>query len=119
MAGRTLTITVDADWQGALRTAAREAFGATAYRGETLNFETPAAFFGKLTERRWALLRLLQGAGELPVRELARRAARDVKRVHEDVSALADLGLVERTERGGVVCPFADIHVDMHLREAV
>jgi predicted transcriptional regulator len=52
-------------------------------------------------------------------RELARRAARDVKRVHEDVSALVGLGLVERTERGGIVCPFADIHVDMHLREAV
>ena len=119
MSGRTLTITVDADWQGALRTAAREAFGATGYRGETLNFESPGVFFGKLTERRWALLRLLQGAGELPVRELARRAARDVKRVHEDVSALEDLGLVERTDRGAVVCPFADIHVDMHLREAV
>ncbi|WP_295585471.1 transcriptional regulator [uncultured Lamprocystis sp.] len=119
MAERTLTITVNADWQGALRVAAREAFGATAYRGETLNFETPGAFFGKLTERRWALLRLLQGTEEMSERELARRAARDVKRVHEDVSALADLGLVERTERGGIVCPFADIHVDMHLREAV
>jgi len=118
MAGRTLTITIDADWQGALRTAARQAFGATSYRGETINFETPGAFFGRLTPRRWDLLRILQGTGELPVRELARRAGRDVKRVHEDVGALADLGLVERTERGGVVCPYADIHVDMHLREA-
>jgi hypothetical protein len=35
------------------------------------------------------------------------------------VTALADLGLLERTDRGGVVCPFADIHVDMHLREVV
>ncbi len=65
------------------------------------------------------MLRLLQGTEEMSERELARRAARDVKRVHEDVAALADLGLVERTERGGIVCPFADIHVDMHLREAV
>ncbi|WP_020503865.1 HVO_A0114 family putative DNA-binding protein [Lamprocystis purpurea] len=88
-------------------------------RGETLHFDTPGAFFSKLTERRWALLRLLQGTEEMSERELARRAARDVKRVHEDVAALADLGLVERTERGGIVCPFADIHVDMHLREAV
>ena len=119
MAERTLTITVDADWQGALRSAARGAFGATTYQGETLSFETPGAFFGKLTHRRWDLLRLLQGAGELPVRELARRAGRDVKRVHEDIGALAELGLVERTAGGGVVCPYADIHVDMHLREAV
>ena len=118
MAGRTLTVTVDADWRAALRTAARQAFGATSYQGETLNFETPGAFFGKLTQRRWTLLHLLQGAGELPVRELARRAGRDVKRVHEDITVLADLGLVERTERGGVIAPYVDIHVDMHLRKA-
>ena len=30
---------------------------------------------------------------------------RDVRRVQEDVTALADLGLLERTDRGGVVCP--------------
>lgn len=119
MERRTLTVTVDADWQGALRTAARQAFGAEAYQGEVLNFETPGAFFGKLTQRRWALLHLLQGAGEVPVRELARRVGRDVKRVHEDITALADLGLVERTASGGVLSPYADIHVDMHLREAV
>jgi predicted transcriptional regulator len=119
MAGRTLTITVDAHWQEALRHAARQAFRAERYQGETLNFESPGAFFGRLTHRRWDLLRLLQGAGELGVRELARRAGRDVKRVHEDLAVLAELGLVERTEQGGVLCPFCDIHVDMHLREAV
>lgn len=61
-----LSITIDADWPGALRRAARQAFGATSYQGETLNFETPAGFFGKLTHRRWDLLRLLQGAGGTP-----------------------------------------------------
>jgi predicted transcriptional regulator len=119
MAERTLTITVDADWRDALRNAARTAFAATTYQGETLSFATPSAFFGKLTPRRWDLLHVLQGAGEVPVRELARRAGRDVKRVHEDILALADLGVVERTPRGGVICPYSDIHVDMHLREAV
>ena len=64
-------------------------------------------------------MHLLLGAGEVSVRDLARRAERDVRRVYEDVTTLANLGLVERTERGGVVFPFADIHVDMHLREAV
>ena len=29
------------------------------------------------------------------------------------------LGLVERTPAGEVRCLFSDIHVDMHLREAV
>ena len=32
-----------------------------------------------------------------------------------DVVTLAELGLIERTDRGGVVCPHADIHVDVHL----
>ena len=48
----------------------------------------------------------------------ARRVGRDVKRVHEDASALVALGLIERTESGGLICPFADIHVDMHVRRA-
>jgi predicted transcriptional regulator len=38
-----------------------------------------------------------------------------VKRVHEDVKALLELGLVERTENAGVLCPFAEVHIDMHL----
>lgn len=118
MEARTLTITMQPNWQGALRNVARDAFQANAYQGETLNFDSPAAFFSRLTERRWLLINALQGAGELPVRELARRVGRDVKRVHEDASALVDLGLVERTPRGGLLCPFADIHVDMHLRQA-
>ena len=54
----------------------------------------------------------------MSIRELARRAGRDVRRVHDDVLVLAELGLVERTAKGGVRCPFADIHLDMHLRKA-
>jgi predicted transcriptional regulator len=52
----------------------------------------------------------------LAVRELARRVGRDVKRVHDDVSALAELGLLKRVEGGGVVCPFVAVHIGMHLR---
>lgn len=115
---RTLTITLQPDWQSALRSSAKAAFNAASYQGERLNFESAAAFFANLTERRWVLIHALQGAGEVPVRELARRVGRDVKRVHEDAASLVDLGLIERTERGGLCCPFADIHVDMHLREA-
>lgn len=118
MEKRTLTVTINPDWRVSLRAAARGAFAADAYQGETLNFETPAAFFARLTEKRWAMLHALQGAGEVAVRELARRLGRDVKRVHEDAGALVELGLIERTERGGLVCPFDDIHFDMHLRRA-
>jgi predicted transcriptional regulator len=111
---RTLTITLQPDWRAAVRQAGRKAQAAR-YQGETLNFESPGAFFGRLTERRWALVTALLGQGSLAVGELARRVARDVRRVHEDVQVLAELGLVERDEAGGVSCPYADVHIDMHV----
>lgn len=117
MTDRHLTITLQPDWQAALRATGRRA-SAARYQGETLNFESPGAFFGQLSERRWAIVRALQGAGEMALRELARRVERDVKRVHEDVEVLNTLGLVERTERGGVICPFVSVHIDMELRAA-
>ena len=80
-----------------------------------LNFETAESFFGKLTARRWALVHALQGQGAMSVRELARRVARDVRRVHDDVEVLSGLGLFERTDSGGVVCPFEAVHIDMRL----
>ncbi len=59
-----------------------------------------------------------QGKGELSVRELARLVDRDVKRVHEDVVTLADLGLLDRTKSGGVICPYTSMHIDMYLQAA-
>jgi len=114
MSERTLTITLQTDWRAALRAAGRRG-QARAYRGEVLNFESPDVFFSCLSEKRWALVRALQGQGEMAVRELARRVGRDVKRVHEDVRVLAELGLVERSESGGVSCPFSEVHIDMDL----
>lgn len=114
MAKRTLTITLHSDWRNVLRATAEQA-KAKRYQGETLNFEDPGVFFGRLSERRWALVRVLLGAGEIPLRELARRVERDVRRVHQDVTVLTDLGLVARSASGGVLCPFTDIHIDMHM----
>jgi predicted transcriptional regulator len=115
MMGRTLTITLNPDWRAALRATGKLAKAET-YQGEVLNFETPGQFFGQLTEKRWELVRVAQGCGEISVRELARRVGRDVKRVHEDVAVLADIGMLERTEQGGLVCPFSSMHIDMYLK---
>lgn len=123
MTQRTLTITLSPDWRAVLRAAgarARQALAAgpgsgSGYQGEQLNFETPEAFFGRLTKGRWAMVRALQTQGAAGVRELARRLDRDVKRVHEDAAVLIELGLVERDVSGRYVCPYTDIHVDMHL----
>jgi predicted transcriptional regulator len=117
MADRSLTITLQPDWKAALRAAGQTAQADT-YQSEVLNFESPAQFFGQLTEKRWQIVHTSQARGELSVRELARTVGRDVKRVHEDVVTLADLGLLERTPNGGVLCPYATLHIDMYLKAA-
>ena len=118
METRTLTVTLQPDWKAAMRRVAHAAEKAAGYQGETLNFDSPAAFFSHLTEKRWMIVHALQGAGTVGVRDLARRVGRDVRRVHEDATALVNLGLIERTEKGELMCPFSDIHVDMHLLHA-
>lgn len=115
---RTLTITTNADWKALLRRAGQQAvigIDTGAYQGETLNFETPGVFFSRLTEKRWGILNELIGTGTLAVRELARRLGRDVKRVHEDASALVELGLLEKDARGSVYCPYESIHIEMRV----
>ena len=117
MTQRNLTITLQPDWKAAIR-AVGVAAKADTYQGEVLNFETPAQFFGRLSEKRWNIVHAAQGKGEMSVRELARVVDRDVKRVHEDIVVLAELGLLERTEAGGVSCPFTSMHIDMFLQAA-
>lgn len=117
MIDRFLTITAQADWQAGLRTAGK-ATESNSYQGEILNFENPGHFFGQLTEKRWEIVRASQGKEELSVRDLARIVRRDIKRVHEDIGILSGFGLLERTDGGGVVCPFASMHIDMYLQTA-
>jgi predicted transcriptional regulator len=117
MTERYLTITMQPDWKGVLRAIGRTA-KEESYQGEILNFESPGHFFGQLSEKRWEIVRAAQSKGEISVRELARTIGRDVKRVHEDIVILAELGLLERTERGGVVCPYSSMHIDMYLKAA-
>lgn len=114
MEKRTLTITLQPDWKAALR-AAGKAVQRGGYQGEFLNFESPSIFFSRLSERRWAIISALQVTGTVGVRELARYLQRDVRRVHEDAQALVELGLIERDTKGALTCPYADIHVDMHI----
>jgi predicted transcriptional regulator len=117
MTERYLTITLQPDWKSALRAVTKTA-QAGKYQGVILNFESPGHFFGRLSEKRWEIVRAAQGKGDLSVRELARAVGRDVKRVHEDVVILAELGLLERTENGGVLCPYSSMHIDMYLKAA-
>lgn len=96
---------------------------ATAWRSgrssaHVFTFESPAALFRVLTPKRWELVERLQAQGPTTVRGLARALGRDVKRVHEDVTALCEFGLIERNERGEILVPFSVIEADFALRAA-
>ena len=115
---RTLTITIDPDWEANLREVARQSVQG-GYQGEYLNFSSPSLFFGRLTEKRWELVQAMQKEGGMGVRALARHVERDVRRVHDDVAVLLELGLLEKDDKGKLLCPYTDIHVDMHLQGGV
>ena len=82
----------------------------------TFTFSSPAQLFSVLSPKRWELIEHLQKLGPSSIRALARSLGRDVKRVHEDVVALADWGIIDRTDDGKIEVPFDVIHADFDLR---
>jgi predicted transcriptional regulator len=87
-------------------------------QGEFISFETPALLFKVLTQKRWELLSVMTGAGPMSLRELTRRAGRDVKAVHGDVHALLNVGILQKTEDGRIVFPFDAVRVNFVLQAA-
>ena len=83
--------------------------------GDTFQFESPAAMFRVLTPKRWELIERLQKLGPRSIRGLARELERDVKRIHEDVHRLMEIGLVARID-GKIYVPYDVIHADFDLR---
>ncbi len=83
-----------------------------------ISFATPELLWRVLTEKRWELLKVLCGAGPVSIREAARRAGRDVKAVHSDVTALLSAGVLDRTEDGRIVFPFEAVKVEFLLQAA-
>jgi predicted transcriptional regulator len=91
---------------GSLRDAADRVADAwhEAERGAALNpqdnvtFASWSALASVMTEKRYELLRHLHGRPAPSIRALARDLGRDFKRVHEDVTALEAIGLIEREE---------------------
>jgi predicted transcriptional regulator len=92
---------------------AKAAFAGQA-QGARISFASAELLWQVLTRKRWELLREMTGAGVISIREAARRVRRDVKAVHGDIQALLEAGIVERRD-GGVVFPYAGVHVDFTL----
>ncbi len=87
-------------------------------QGAFISFSTQELLWKALTQKRWQILNAMMGAGELTIREVARRVDRDVKAVHGDVTALLNSGLLDKTDSGKVIFPYDAVHVDFMLRAA-
>ncbi len=83
-----------------------------------ISFATPELLWRVLTRKWRELLKLLCGAGPVSNCEAARRAGRDVKAVHGDVTALLNAGVLDRTDDGRVVFPFEAVKVKFLLQAA-
>ena len=92
-----------------------------AERGEKVNerhlsfdsFETLARI---LTPKRLELLRHLHRNPAASINALAKTVGRDYRRVHEDVEALAEAGLVDREDGGtGLSAPYDAIETRIAL----
>ena len=87
-------------------------------QGARISFASEDLLWKTLTPKRWALLKLMAGQGSMAIREIARRAKRDVRAVHSDVHVLLRAGILEKAQEGGVVFPYDAIHVDFLLKAA-
>jgi len=85
------------------------------YQGEYRSFETLPLLFELFTPRRWALIQKLKQIGPSSLRGLARALERDVKRVHEDVSALLEEGVIERGDSNLLKVPFKTIEISVRM----
>lgn len=89
-----------------------------AEKSARISFATPELLWKVLTAKRLDLLKALCGAGPISIREVARRADRDVKAVHGDVTALLNAGVLDRTDDGRIVFPYEAVRVEFVLAVA-
>lgn len=82
---------------------------------ERLNFHDMGALLRTLTPERWRLISYLGAHGPLSIRQTAQGLSRDYKHVHGDVQKLVEIGLVEKTEGGGICVPYQSIVTELKL----
>lgn len=89
-----------------------------AEKSARISFASPELLWKVLTAKRLELLKALCGAGPVSIREAARRAGRDVKAVHGEVTALLNAGVLDRTDDGRIVFPYEAVKVEFVLEVA-
>lgn len=83
-----------------------------------ISFASPELLWKVLSAKRLELLKALCGAGPVSIREAARRAGRDVKAVHGEVTALLNADVLDRTDDGRIVFPYEAVKVEFMLAVA-
>ena len=83
-----------------------------------LGFDSMAELASLLSVKRIELLRFVAEHPGMSIRSLAVSLERDYKRVHTDVSELAERGLIDRDADGKLVAPFDEIVIRAPLRAA-
>ena len=71
--------------------------------------------FKTLTQKRWDVIEVLTGHKPVSIREVARLVGRDVKAVHGDITALINIGVLQKTKDNKISFPFDRVHVDFEL----
>jgi len=85
-------------------------------REHHLTFDSFETLAKMLTPRRLELLRHVHRHPAASIRALAQSLERDYRRVHDDVEALAEAGLLQRADEGtGVTAPFDAIETRIAL----
>ena len=117
--GTVKTVTLDVRNPGsAMQDFARAWKSGRAEKSARISFASPELLWRVLTAKRLELLRALCGAGPVSIREAARRAGRDVKAVHADVTALLNAGVLDRTDDGRIAFPYDAVKVEFVLAVA-
>lgn len=92
--------------------------GKRAQPQNSLGFECIEQFAAALTSQRWLLINVLKSTGPSSIYALAKKLERHYKNVHTDVTALLQLGIIEKDADGKVFVPWDEIDVSMPLAQA-
>ena len=111
------TVTLSVAGRQAVKQRALAAFSGKRH-GAHISFASADLLWKVLTAKRWELLKAMAGGGSMTLREAARRAGRDVKAVHGDITALLEAGVLTRASDGRIEFPFDAVKVEFLLRAA-
>jgi len=109
--------TLEAAGRRVVEAVRRAALGRRVRPSDTTTFVTWSALAKVMTDKRHALLIHLRSTPAVSIRALARDVARDYKRVHDDVTALERIGLIER-RNGRLVVGFDEIVTVVPMKKA-